>query len=57
MLAENRKVKQRLKKINYYEKKKKKSVMMARFEDLPILTVSRGMARNIISFCISSNHR
>ena len=38
-------------------KKKKKSVMMARFEDLPILTVSRGMARNIISFCISSNHR
>ena len=56
MLAENRKVKQRLKKINYYEKKKK-SVMMARFEDLPILTVSRGMARNIISFCISCNHR
>ena len=54
MLAENTKVKVKESKLLY---KPKWTLMIARFGDLPILTVSRGMVTNIISFCISSKHR
>ena len=54
MLAENGKVKIKESKLLYQPKW---TVMIARFGDLPILTVSRGMVTNIISFGISSKHR
>ena len=54
MLAENRKVKIKESKLLYQPKR---TVIIAKFGDFPILTVSRGMVTNIILFCISSKHR
>ena len=54
MLAENRKVKIKGSKLLY---KPKWTVMIARFGGLPILTVSRVVITNIISFSINSKPR
>ena len=37
--------------------KPKSTVMIAKFGDIPILTVSRGVITNVISFCIGGKRR